>query len=81
MHVGQIRTVFPEAYELRQEKGLNNKQGVKESGYQLTVEPRLDVEGELNWQGLILLSFFKTWFNKSYSRQSGYNLKFSPQTE
>lgn len=40
-HVGKIKTVYPDAYELRQEKGLQNMQGFKQSGYQLTVEARL----------------------------------------
>ncbi|KAH3774263.1 DNA replication factor Cdt1-like [Dreissena polymorpha] len=39
-HLGQIKTVFPEAYELRQEKGLPNAQGFRNPGYQLTVEAR-----------------------------------------
>ena len=41
-HVGQIKTVYSDAYELRQEKGLSNAQGIKLSGYQLTVEARLE---------------------------------------
>ncbi|KAJ0066883.1 hypothetical protein NL108_004862 [Boleophthalmus pectinirostris] len=48
-HVGQIRTVFPEAYTLRQEKNIptfNN--GIKKGSYQLTVEPVITCdEGEL----------------------------------
>ncbi|XP_072292412.1 DNA replication factor Cdt1 [Eucyclogobius newberryi] len=47
-HVGQIRTVFPEAYTLRQEKNIptfNN--GIKKGSYQLTVEPVILCDGEL----------------------------------
>ena len=40
-HIGQIKTVDPTAYELRQEKGLPMF-GNKTSGYQLTVEANLD---------------------------------------
>ncbi|KAL4235191.1 replication licensing factor Cdt1 [Mactra antiquata] len=43
-HVGKIKTVCPDAYEFRQEKGLQNVQGFKESGYQLTVEARFKAE-------------------------------------
>lgn len=41
-HVGQMKTVFPEAYTFRQEKNIptyNN--GIKKGSYQLTVEPAL----------------------------------------
>jgi hypothetical protein len=44
-HVSKIKTVYPEAYELRQEKGIQNLQGFKQSGYQLTVAARLDDPG------------------------------------
>lgn len=37
--------MYPEAYELRQEKGLQNIQGFKQPGYQLTVEARLHEDG------------------------------------
>ena len=44
--LGQIKTVYPEAYSFRQEKGLPSF-GQKVSGYQLTVEPVLkDLEDE-----------------------------------
>lgn len=43
-HVSQIKTVYPEAYEYRQEKGIQNMQGFREPGYQLTVEARLSAE-------------------------------------
>ncbi|XP_037637398.1 DNA replication factor Cdt1 [Sebastes umbrosus] len=39
-HVGQIKTVFPEAYTFRQEKNVPTfNSSVKKSRYQLTVEP------------------------------------------
>uniref|UniRef100_A0A3B3ZST1 CDT1 Geminin-binding domain-containing protein n=1 Tax=Periophthalmus magnuspinnatus TaxID=409849 RepID=A0A3B3ZST1_9GOBI len=39
-HVGQIKTVFPEAYTLRQEKNIPTfNQSIKKGSYQLTVEP------------------------------------------
>ncbi|KAF6737426.1 DNA replication factor Cdt1 [Oryzias melastigma] len=39
-HVGQIRTVFPEAYTLKQEKNIPTfTSGAKKGQYQLTVEP------------------------------------------
>ena len=41
-HVGKIKTVYPSAYQFRQEKGLKNAAGFKEPGYQLTVEARLE---------------------------------------
>ena len=40
-NVGQIKTVYPEAYTFRQEKGLPAFGG-KSHDYQLTVEPILD---------------------------------------
>ena len=40
-HIGQIKTVYPTAYELRQEKGLPMFGG-KTSDYQLTVEANLE---------------------------------------
>ncbi|XP_034755137.1 DNA replication factor Cdt1 [Etheostoma cragini] len=39
-HVGQIRTVFPEAYKFRQEKNIPTfNSNIKKGSYQLTVEP------------------------------------------
>ncbi|XP_026165717.1 DNA replication factor Cdt1 [Mastacembelus armatus] len=39
-HVGQIKTVFPEAYTFRQEKNIPTfNSSIKKSSYQLTVEP------------------------------------------
>ncbi|XP_032383371.1 DNA replication factor Cdt1 [Etheostoma spectabile] len=39
-HVGQIRTVFPEAYKFRQEKNIPTfNSNIKKGNYQLTVEP------------------------------------------
>ncbi|XP_054456204.1 DNA replication factor Cdt1 [Anoplopoma fimbria] len=39
-HVGQIKTVFPEAYTFRQEKNVPTfNSSIKKGGYQLTVEP------------------------------------------
>ncbi|XP_044068944.1 DNA replication factor Cdt1 isoform X1 [Siniperca chuatsi] len=39
-HVGQIKTVFPEAYTFRQEKNIPTfNSSVKKGSYQLTVEP------------------------------------------
>uniref|UniRef100_A0A665TZH7 Chromatin licensing and DNA replication factor 1 n=1 Tax=Echeneis naucrates TaxID=173247 RepID=A0A665TZH7_ECHNA len=39
-HVGQIKTVFPEAYTFRQEKNiLNIGSCIKKGSYQLTIEP------------------------------------------
>ncbi|KAK7901460.1 hypothetical protein WMY93_018229 [Mugilogobius chulae] len=48
-HVGQIRTVFPEAYTLRQEKNIPTfNSSIKKGSYQLTVEPFIvSDEGEL----------------------------------
>ena len=45
LHVGQVKTVYPDAYELRQEKNLQNAQGLRQSGYQMTVEAILDDKG------------------------------------
>ncbi|XP_067931302.1 DNA replication factor Cdt1-like [Watersipora subatra] len=41
-HLGQIKSVFPESYELRQEVGIVEA-GLKSKKYQLTVEPILEV--------------------------------------
>ncbi|KAF1376086.1 hypothetical protein PFLUV_G00226970 [Perca fluviatilis] len=39
-HVGQIQTVFPEAYKFRQEKNIPTfNSNIKKGSYQLTVEP------------------------------------------
>lgn len=39
-HVGQIKTVFPEAYTFRQEKHIQAfNSSVKKGSYQLTVDP------------------------------------------
>ncbi|XP_071370617.1 DNA replication factor Cdt1 [Centroberyx affinis] len=39
-HVGQIKTVFPDAYTFRQEKNVPTfSSNIKKGGYQLTVEP------------------------------------------
>ena len=57
-HIGQIKTVYPTAYELRQEKGLPMF-GSKTSDYQLTVEAKLD-EGQsvsLNFDHWLKLIF------------------------
>ncbi|KAM9365271.1 DNA replication factor Cdt1 [Pholidichthys leucotaenia] len=44
-HVGQIKTVFPEAYTFRQEKNIPTfNSSVKKGSYQLTVEPRFQSE-------------------------------------
>ncbi|CAH1780280.1 unnamed protein product [Owenia fusiformis] len=40
-HVGQVKTVYPEAYVYRQERGLQYA-GKKTSEYQLTIEPKLE---------------------------------------
>ena len=39
-HLGQIKTVYPESYELRQEKGLVSV-GKRSSKYQLAIEANL----------------------------------------
>lgn len=39
--LGQIKTVYPGAYEFKQEKGLP-KSGYKYQGYQLTLTPLFD---------------------------------------
>ncbi|KAG8437594.1 hypothetical protein GDO86_008343 [Hymenochirus boettgeri] len=45
-NVGQIKTVYPNAYKFRQERNIPTfKDGVKKSDYQLTVEPLVD-EGD-----------------------------------
>ncbi|KAF7687909.1 DNA replication factor Cdt1 [Silurus meridionalis] len=42
-HIGQIKTVFPSAYVLRQEKNIPTfSSTLKKSTYQLTVEPLID---------------------------------------
>ena len=46
-NLGQIKTVYPEAYNFRQEKGLPQF-GSKASGYQLTIEANVQHESELN---------------------------------
>lgn len=39
-HIGQIKTVFPEAYTFRQEKNIPTfNSSIKRGSYQLTVEP------------------------------------------
>lgn len=39
-HIGQIKTVFPEAYTFRQEKNIPTfNSSIKKGSYQLTVEP------------------------------------------
>uniref|UniRef100_W5U6N2 DNA replication factor Cdt1 n=1 Tax=Ictalurus punctatus TaxID=7998 RepID=W5U6N2_ICTPU len=44
-HVGQIKTVYPSAYTLRQEKNIPTFSAtVKKSTYQLTVEPLIEEE-------------------------------------
>lgn len=41
--MGQIKTVYPESYHFRQECNVPTFQdGVKRSGYQLTIEPVLE---------------------------------------
>ena len=40
-HLGQIKSVYPECYEVRQEKGIIEG-GVKSNKYQMTVEPVLE---------------------------------------
>lgn len=41
-HVGQIKTVFPEAYSFRQEKNIPSFNSIiKKGSYQLTVEPNI----------------------------------------
>ncbi|XP_078066815.1 DNA replication factor Cdt1 [Mustelus asterias] len=49
-NVGQIKTVYPSAYKFRQEKGIPTwSDSVKQSSYQLTVDPVF--EGEENSDG------------------------------
>ncbi|XP_045149540.1 DNA replication factor Cdt1 [Echinops telfairi] len=44
-NVGQIKTVYPGSYHLRQERNIPSfKDGVKRTDYQLTIEPLLDQE-------------------------------------
>nr|XP_015223487.1 PREDICTED: DNA replication factor Cdt1 isoform X2 [Lepisosteus oculatus] len=44
-HVGQIKTVYPTAYTFRQEKNIPTfSDRVKQSSYQLTIEPVIDME-------------------------------------
>ncbi|KAM9493369.1 DNA replication factor Cdt1 isoform 1-T1 [Clarias gariepinus] len=44
-HIGQIKTVYPSAYVLRQEKNIPTFSAtVKKSSYQLTVEPLIEEE-------------------------------------
>lgn len=44
-HVGQIKTVFPEAYTFRQEKNIPTfNSSIKRGSYQLTVEPVIPTE-------------------------------------
>ncbi|MBZ3872173.1 DNA replication factor Cdt1 [Sciurus carolinensis] len=44
-NVGQIKTVYPESYRFRQERGIPTfRDGVRRSDYQLTIEPLLDPE-------------------------------------
>ncbi|NP_001081738.1 DNA replication factor Cdt1 [Xenopus laevis] len=46
-NVGQIKTVYPNAYKYRQEKNIPTfKDGVKKTDYQLTIEP-LVAEGDM----------------------------------
>ena len=46
-HLGQIKTVYPTGYILRQEKGLPNMMKVT-TGYQLTVDA--DLKNDLTGQ-------------------------------
>lgn len=42
--MGQIKTVYPESYCFRQERGIPTfRDGVRRSDYQLTIEPLLDL--------------------------------------
>ncbi|NWU94874.1 CDT1 factor, partial [Upupa epops] len=48
-HVGQIKTVYPTSYRLRQEKNIPTfGNGVKKSAYQLTLEPVVGDEEKVN---------------------------------
>ncbi|NXP15980.1 CDT1 factor, partial [Thinocorus orbignyianus] len=48
-HMGQIKTVYPNSYRLRQEKNIPTfGNGMKKSGYQLTLEPVLGEEEKVN---------------------------------
>ncbi|NXQ83876.1 CDT1 factor, partial [Nyctibius grandis] len=48
-HVGQIKAVYPTSYRLRQEKNVPTfGNGVKKSGYQLTLEPVLGEEDKVD---------------------------------
>ncbi|MEE6513687.1 hypothetical protein FKM82_021466 [Ascaphus truei] len=48
-NVGQIKTVYPNAYRFRQEKNIPTfKDGVKKTDYQLTVEPLVGEEDKLD---------------------------------
>ncbi|XP_033928785.1 DNA replication factor Cdt1 [Melopsittacus undulatus] len=46
-HLGQIKTVYPTSYKLRQEKNIPSF-GMKRSDYQLTLEPVLEEEEKVN---------------------------------
>lgn len=60
-NVGQIQTVYPAAYSLRQEKNIPTfgSGSQKRSDYQLTIEPVLR-EG-VYWAVVHLLSGIRTW--------------------
>uniref|UniRef100_A0A8B9FCY6 Chromatin licensing and DNA replication factor 1 n=1 Tax=Amazona collaria TaxID=241587 RepID=A0A8B9FCY6_9PSIT len=46
-HMGQIKTVYPTSYKLRQEKNIPSF-GMKKSDYQLTLEPVLEEEEKVD---------------------------------
>ncbi|XP_061216019.1 DNA replication factor Cdt1 [Neopsephotus bourkii] len=46
-HLGQIKTVYPTSYKLRQEKNIPSF-GMKKSDYQLTLEPVLEEEEKVD---------------------------------
>lgn len=49
-HIGQIKTVFPEAYTLRQEKNIPTfNSSIKNGSYQLTVEPIIHCDERKAW--------------------------------
>ena len=53
--LGQIKTVYPSGYSMRQEKGLPAF-GKKTTDYQLTVEPNLS--GKYILQARLLVNFY-----------------------
>lgn len=86
-HLAQIKTVYPESYTIRQEKGLVST-GIRSNKYQMTVEARLTgnylpcIIGPRHGQSTMGLTSFALLFsillpNRRYCVDDGIVLLFS----